>query len=308
VGVSAAAWIVLALLALPLIGFLVWMLLDESFVRIDSGKLGLLVVKGKATDTTLLPGPHWVPSLRRRSVVEYPSLELSYRAGDVAGGAVDATAPASDLERSGPALAVTLGDRAEGTVSYTVRFRLVPEQLRSVHERFGPDGLWAIVRDEADRAVAAALAAPGRSIDDLFAAARATLEADLAEAVGSALSADGFRLTLFRLGRVDLGRAGDTIQGAVRARYELEREQADAVTRLARARNDAELSPYLEHSTIDAALRYREADLWREMVARPDGVSVVLPAGASTPSSSTVTEPGAGEGEPPHPVSTGDGL
>jgi predicted PurR-regulated permease PerM len=38
-------------------------------------------------------------------------------------------------------LAVTLGDRAAATVSFTVRFVLDPTRLRVVHERFGPDGI-----------------------------------------------------------------------------------------------------------------------------------------------------------------------
>jgi hypothetical protein len=78
----------------------------------------------------------------------------------------------------------------------------------------------------------------------------------------------------------------------VRARYELEREQADAATRLARARNDAELAPLVEGIPVDVVMRYRETELWREVAQRPDGVSVVLPGpggaagGAAVPTDS----------------------
>ena len=298
-------------IGVPLVVFLLYLLFDESFVRIEPGKLGLLLVKGRATDKTLLPGPHWVPSLRRMSTIVYPSLELSYRAGDD----TEAEAPGSpendELERRGPVLAVTFGDRAAAAVSYTVRFRLEPAQLRTIHERFGPGGLWGIVRDEADRTVAGVLADPSHTIEDLFGTRRADLQAALAVAVSEALAGDGFQLTLFHLRRVDLGRSGEEIQGAVRARYEFEREQAEAATRLARVRNDAELAPYVAGGGFDTLLRYRETDLWRDVAQRPEGVSLVLPAPTSTGTAAAAAvsqqaEPSGGAAEalpPPLPPS-----
>jgi hypothetical protein len=196
-------------IGVPLVGFLLYLLFDSSFVRVEPGRLGLLVVKGRATDKSLLPGPHWVPSLRRMSVIEYPSLELSYRAGDDGSADAGGSPGTSDLEHSGPALAVTFGDRAAATVFYTLRFRLEPGQLRSIHERFGPDGLWGIVRDQADRTVAGVLNDPSHTIEDLFGARRADLQAALAGAVTESLAADGFHVTLFHLRGVDLGRAGE---------------------------------------------------------------------------------------------------
>jgi len=125
--VNTVGWIIVLVVAVPTIGLLLWMAIGASLVRVPSGSLGLLMLKGRASDTDLLPGSHFVPALRRRAVEIYPSVELSYRAGGppVADGSV--------LERSGPALEVTLGDRTRAAVSYTVRFRLVPEQLRHVH-------------------------------------------------------------------------------------------------------------------------------------------------------------------------------
>ena len=160
---STVGWIILAVLLLPMIGILIWWIILVSVVRIPSGSLGLLTVKGRATDTTLLPGSHFLLTLVRRMVEEYPSVELAYRASsqDPAPGA---DAAGTELRRSpqldqpGPALTVTLGDRTTAVLSFTVRFVLMPEQLRTVHERFGPTGIFGIVRDESHRAVRNTLA------------------------------------------------------------------------------------------------------------------------------------------------------
>ena len=161
---STVAWIIVLVVAIPMIGVLVWMVVAASLVRVPSGSLGLLMVKGRATDTALLPGPHFVPALRRKMVEIYPAVELTYRAGGPAAADGDA------LERSGPPLEVTLGDRTRATVPYTVRFRLVPDKLRHVHERFGPAGVFGIVRDASSAAVSAALRDPAIGIDDMFGA------------------------------------------------------------------------------------------------------------------------------------------
>ena len=106
----SVGWIIFLVLAIPLVGVIVWVALDESFVRIEPGQLGLLLVRGRATDTVLEPGPHWVPALRRRLVQTYPSLELSFTAG-ADGRSEDDTDP---LARFAPALQVNLGDREPG--------------------------------------------------------------------------------------------------------------------------------------------------------------------------------------------------
>jgi regulator of protease activity HflC (stomatin/prohibitin superfamily) len=258
------AWVIFLVVALPLLGFLLWTLFDESFVRIEPGKLGLVLVKGRATDTALLPGPHWVPAFRRRMVAEYPSLELAYRAGEADPGE-------GGLAKGGPALHVVLADRTEAKLSFTVRFRLEPASLRTVHERFGPEGVFAAVRDRSERTLRATLAASGHGIEALFGPQRVALETELGGALAEVLQGDGFTMTMFGLGDVDLGPTGDVIQATVRARLELEREEAQAATRLARVRHDAELQPYLSGPGLDAALRYREVDVWREVLqARPE--------------------------------------
>ena len=250
------AWIIFAAIAVPILGILVWVILDDSVVRVPPGRLGLLLVRGAPTDTTLDPVVHWVPRLRRRMVVEYPALELSYRAGDAwpSGDADD------QLERSGPALSAPLGDRTIVTVGYTVRFRLDVTMLRVIHTRFGTEGIWAAVRDESGRTLRDALGDSRFGIDDLFGPARRTMETELTEVMAAGLAPSGFVVTMFNLGDLDLGRAGDAIQATVRARLELQREEAEAAMRMARARIDAELAPYIDPATSAAALRYREVD------------------------------------------------
>jgi regulator of protease activity HflC (stomatin/prohibitin superfamily) len=259
------AWIIFLVVAIPVIGILVWLYVDEAFVRVDPGQLGLVVVRGKATDRALNPGPHFVPVLRRITIVNYPSLELSYRSG-LADPSADTE---GDLERTGRSLRAVLGDRATMELGYTVRFRLDPKALKMIHERFGPDGIWSAVRDTSGRAVRASLSEPTVGIDDLFAEARRSLEKIVSESVAAALLEDGFELTMFSLGDIDLGRTGEVIQATVRARLELEREQAEAATRLAEVQTDAELSQYLVKFASDAALRYRELDVLRDMVHTP---------------------------------------
>jgi regulator of protease activity HflC (stomatin/prohibitin superfamily) len=254
------ALIVFLVVAALVVIALVAILLDDSVVRVPTGELGLVLINGKPTGRALAPGRHLVPAFRRRLVEVYPSRELAYRAGDTAEGPLD------DLERSGPIVDVVLGDRTAARVSYTVRFRLDPSDLRTVHERFGRDGIWSAVRDVSASALRTALNDPTVAADSTYGAARHALETTVGEAVGAALAEQAVHLTAFALDSVDLGRAGDTIQGAVRARLELEREQAEGEMRLARARTDAEVAGLLAGLDADMALRYREADAWRDLV------------------------------------------
>jgi hypothetical protein len=217
----------------------------------------------------LLPGAHFIPALRRKMVEIYPSVELSYRAGG------PAPAESGELERSGPPLEVTLGDRTRATVFYTVRFRLTPEKLRQVHERFGPDGVFGIVRDASSAAVSATLRNPAVGIDDMFGSPLEVCQKSVGAAVAEALGGSGIELSAFLLGAAELGRTGEVIQATLRARHELEREQAEASTRLARAVNDADLQQNLTLSN-EEAWRYRETDLWGELVQRTLALQVAL--------------------------------
>ena len=272
---SLAARILLFIIITPILVGFVWALFRQSSVSIPQNQVGALIRGGRSTDRVLLPGVHWVPALRRRAAVAYPSVELSYRAGDA-----QATATAS--EAAGPPLMAFLGDRTEAEVGYTVRFRLDLTRLAAVHDRLGPDGLWAAVRDASGRAIRGALADPSVSVDSLFGPARADLESRLEEAVRTALDADALLLSSFTLGKVDLGRSGAVIQAIVRARLELDRENAETATRVARAKHDSELAPYAGQIG-EAALRYRQTDVWRDLVVRSDGVSLAVPGTGAGP-------------------------
>jgi regulator of protease activity HflC (stomatin/prohibitin superfamily) len=280
-------WIIFLAVAIPLLALVAWVVFDDSFVQIEPGQLGLLLVRGRATDRALDPGPHWVPALRRRMVQLYPSLELSFRTG------LGASAPGGDLERTGPAPRVLLGDRVTVVVAYTVRFHLNREMLRDVHNRFGPDGIWTAVRDETARTIRTALAHPDVGVDDLFGPPRAALEERVGEEVRAVLAGLGFVLTMFSLGDLDLGRTGDVVQATARARHELEREQAESAMRLARAKIDAELAPYLGTAPTDAAIRYREVDSWQEFARTTGPVAWPLSraAAADAPVSPEATPP-----------------
>jgi regulator of protease activity HflC (stomatin/prohibitin superfamily) len=283
-------WIIFLAIAIPLLAVVAWVVFDDSFVQIEPGQLGLLLVRGKATDRALEPGPHWVPALRRRMVQAYPSVELSWRTS------LAPTASAGELERSGMAPHVVLGDRVTAVVSYAVRFRLDPVMLREIHNRFGPDGIWAVVRDETAKTVRAALAKPTVGLDDLFGPARSSLEAAVGGEVTTALGALGFVVTMFSLADLDLGRTGEVIQATARARHEVEREQAEASMRMTRARIDAELEPYLAAASTEAAIRYREVDSWQE-VLRTTGL--VMPLASRSLVSETPPAPDVTPVEPP---------
>ena len=268
---NTIGWVIVVILVIPMIGVLAWIVLRSSLVRVPSGSLGLLMVKGRATDTALPPGPHFVPALRRKMVEIYPSVEMSYRAG-----AAD-SAGDTDLDRTGPALSVTLGDRTTAIVTYTVRFQLIADRLREVHERFGPGGVFGIVRDATNAALTASLRDSGVAVDDFFGAALDKCQQDLRQAVADELLRDGIEVTQFLFGTPDLGRTGEVIQATLRARHELELEQAEAATRMARALNDTDLSARISSSAA-AAWRYRETDLWSDLVQRSETLSVALRA------------------------------
>jgi regulator of protease activity HflC (stomatin/prohibitin superfamily) len=281
---TTIGWIILAILLIPAIGLLVWVVLSASFVRVPAGRNALLLVRGRPTDTTLPPGLHFVFALRRRMVVTYPSVELSYRAGGTSG-----PADRADLDCVGEPVAVVLGDRVQAGVSYTVRFRLRSEDLRIVHERFGPEGIFGIVRDESVLVVTTALGRTGTGVADVFGEARVAGQAAVADELATALAADGFELVSFVLGAVDLGRTGEVIQAVSRAPHELDHEQAMAPVRLAQATNDAQLA-----AVGGDPWRYRETDLWRELIVRREILNVGLQSGPRVPGAApTGDDPGA---------------
>ena len=284
---TTIGWIILAILLIPALGFLVWVVLSASFVRVPAGRNALLLVRGRPTDTTLPPGLHFIFALRRRMVVTYPSVELSYRAGGVSG-----PSDQPDLDCVGEPVSLVLGDRVQATVGYTVRFQLRPDGLRLVHERFGPEGIFGIVRDESGLVITTALGRTGTGVADVVGEPREASQSAVSDQLASALAEDGLELVAFVLGGIDLGRTGEVIQAVSRAPHELDHEQAMAAVRLAQATHDAELV------AVDAdPWRYRETDLWRELIARREILNVGLQGGPRVPGAA----PGAdgGPGAPP---------
>ena len=197
-------------------------------------------------------------------------------------------------EAGGPALKVMLGDRAEAKVGYTVRFRLVRDQLRLVHDRFGTTGYWSAVRDNVGAALAVALAQPDVTLDSLHPGQRQELEQQLKQRLAETLAADGMELAGFSLGAVDLGRAGETVQATLRARLRLAREEANAALQRLRVQHDAELTSRLAE-VGETALRYREAEMWRDLAFRSDGVGVSVPLPAP-PMAEAATESSESDG------------
>ena len=183
---TTIGWIILAILLIPALGLVVWVVLSASFVRVPAGRNALLLVRGRPTDTTLPPGLHFVFALRRRMVVTYPSVELSFRAGGEPG-----PADRPDLDCVGEPVPIVLGDRVQATVGYTVRFRLRPDDLRLVHERFGPEGIFGIVRDESALVISTALGRTGTGVADVLGEQRETTQAAVADQLAAALAEDG---------------------------------------------------------------------------------------------------------------------
>ena len=187
-----------------------------------------------------------------------------------------------------------LGDRAEAKVGYTVRFRLVRDQLRLVHDRFGTTGYWSAVRDNVGAALAVALAQPDVTLDSLYPGQRQELEQQLKQRLAETLTADGTESTGFSLGAVDLGRAGETVQATLRARLGLAREEAHAALQRLRVQHVAELTSRLAE-VGETALRYREAEMWRDLAFRSDGVGVSVPLPAP-PMAEAATESSESDG------------
>ncbi|GAA0326745.1 SPFH domain-containing protein [Micropruina glycogenica] len=113
-----------------------------------------------------------------------------------------------------------LGDRAEAKVGYTVRFRLVRDQLRLVHDRFGTTGYWSAVRDNVGvgAALAVALAQPDVTLDSLYPGQRQELEQQLKQRLAETLAADGVKLAGFSLGAVDLPYRTESGRGRFQSR------------------------------------------------------------------------------------------
>ena len=116
-----------------------------------------------------------------------------------------------------------------------VRFRLDLDHLPTIHNRFSVNGFWSATRDLSQSTIAAALAVS--EVDALFGPQRPRSRSSSMRTSPAELGAAGILVTMFHLGDVDLGRTGEVMEATARARHELDREQAEAAMRVARARS-----------------------------------------------------------------------
>jgi regulator of protease activity HflC (stomatin/prohibitin superfamily) len=268
-------------IAVPVLLVLIWIVLLETSVQIAPGNLGLVLVRGRTTSRVLTPGRHFLSPFRRSMVATYPSREITYLATQDP----SATGTTSDIERADPPLLVRLGDRTACRMSFTVRFRIDQPQLPVVHDRFGPDGLWAVVRDESRRAVITELTDVSVTSEDLNAPRRPELEAKLSEAVHRTLAAVGIDMTFFSLVDTGLGESDEVVQAAVRARLEVAKREAERLAQAGGERAD---------TLPDEVLRYRQFQIWRELIRRWDR-RTPLPIGL--PQGGMRAVPGSGQAE-----------
>ena len=279
-------FLLFVVIAVPVLLAIIWLVFLETSVQIAPGNLGLLLVRGRTTDRVLTPGRHFVSPFRRAMVATYPSRELAY----LATRDWTAVEPTNDIQHRDPPLPVRLGDRTACRVSYTVRFRIDQPRLSVVHERFGPDGIWAVVRDESRRTLITQLGDAAVTSADLSTSKWAELEAKLGAAVQSALTEVGLDMTFFSLVDSGLGNADEVVQAAVRARLAVAKRQSERLT------GDAAVVAGL----ADEVLLYRQFEVWRELVARWDGrtplPTVVAGAMLGAPESADVQASGPGAG------------
>ncbi len=266
-------WIVLGVVAI--VAVVAGIVLFETAIIVDPGTVAVVLKRGKATGRALPPGRHFVLPWQKLMLQIYPSRELCLVAG---GRSIDD----ARVEYVDDALRVHLGDKAFAKVSYTVRCQLDPSRLRDVHDRYGPEGIWAALRDVTRSTMLAEIGNGAASIDDAYGVEFAELEQRLTTALGPALGNVGFELKMFSLREIDLGDTGDVIQATVRADAELEREQAFAKVRTARLENDVAVSSLVEGLDGDILLRYRQIETWRDIMQRWNG-DQPIPAALTLP-------------------------
>ena len=122
-------------------------------------------------------------------------------------------------------LDITTSDNATANILYTVRFRVSKTSLRLIHERFGPERLQSIIRDESRHIIRLSLNEKDYTSSDLLGPSRAHVEADINDRLRGTLSENGFELTHFGLREPDLGELGQKLREQMRTREEHKLEQ-----------------------------------------------------------------------------------
>lgn len=256
--------IVFVLFVVPALGFAIYLWLHDALVRIDAGEVGLVEIRGRPTDRVLLPGTHLVVPFGRMTIHPYPTRELVFRTTR------DARSDDDDDPTTDPPIGVVLGDRSHAGVCFTVRFRLDVDQLRSIHLRIGPSGIFDLVRDVSERQLGDSFADSSITYDDVFGTQRVTLENRLQDDLTGVLAEHGIVVTFFGLREIDLGEIGVAVQAAARARALAEQEVVAAEARRVRAEHDLDVADVVD-GLSDAALSYHRIQVWRSLIDRWDG-------------------------------------
>ncbi|MFM2078997.1 MAG: hypothetical protein RJA49_2887 [Actinomycetota bacterium] len=289
---NTTSTVILIVILVPLVIFAVWQFLQLALVHIESGTIGLLIVRGKATSRTLTPGTHFVLPFRQTMIQVYPLRDLTY---------LTSAHPVEDTDYADQPFRASMGDRTTVDAYYTIRFRIRSEGLTSIHERFGPDGIKPFVRDLSRQVVADELADEAHGVEDTFGEGFAKVEAIIGTRIATTFQESGFELLLFHLRDLDIGQLDEVITRTVQAKLELDLERAVAQVRALRIEHESASNAPLAEDLTDEVLRYRRIELAREAIARWDGRLVVGDALArgmvDTPPSpsadNTVAEPPA---------------
>jgi regulator of protease activity HflC (stomatin/prohibitin superfamily) len=281
-------WIALAIGVLAVLAVGAWLMLLATSFRVEPGTVVLLLKQGRPTGRVVGPGRHFIQPWRKVLVQVYPARQLAL----VAGGPASADERVDHLDAS---LRVHLADKVFARLSYTVRCRLVAKKVQFVHDQFGAEGIWPVIRDTSRRCLVAEAASA--SVDDVFGDEFAALEERCATSLKAALAEVGFDLEVFTLREVDLGETGEVIQATLRADLELELEQALARVRQVQLDNDAAMAETLAGLDSQVLLRYRQLESWREILRRGDG-GQALPAALAAMLISGQPGDGSGRGGP----------
>jgi regulator of protease activity HflC (stomatin/prohibitin superfamily) len=218
---NAAPLIIFAVVAVPMLAFLGWVLWRRWSVVVGSRQAGLVIRRGRATATTLPTGIHFAAPWNQ-TVEIYPDYEMTYMTVPPDRLTAEGTA---DADFADPPFGVIDGDRASGEICYTLRFTVIRGELKQIHERFGPQGIKGIIRDESRRTIQTAFAEENYRLADLVSPSRAALESALSERIKERLAVNGFSLVFFSLQEPDLRELGQSLREQVTAREELALEQ-----------------------------------------------------------------------------------
>jgi len=264
---SGVAASILGLVILIALAGVAWALLQDAFVRVQPGQVGVVLRRGKPAKRGLLPGVHF--SLRfGREIVTYPSVEITYLA--VAEPELSRT-PETDITLLDPPFRLVLGDRTLASLEYTARVMIDTETIAELHNRFGTRGIKGIIRDESRRVLLELLGKSDVSAASVIGSSRETAEAKASEALKASLAPLGFTLPMFSLRVADLAERGKVIQDTLRAAEELERERARGEIRALRAKQEVGVQSALASSLTPEAIEYLRIQATREFIERWDG-------------------------------------